>query len=182
MIPVSSFACSTSASIWRTGRVTGSAKRPRKRPASCAAARFATTSSLAASSTTVWISASIRVAPLRCSAARTRTGRGTRRCSHNSSTLHAARELTSEDATALHTARDGLRRTSHIASAETIGKDQMAGSDHPDHQLVTRYVQNRDSADWAILVGKIIMAQPFPPLGAVEGAKVRVATLGQNPF
>jgi hypothetical protein len=49
-----------------------------------------------------------------------------------------------------------------IASAETIGKDQTAGSDHPDHQLVTRYVQNRDSANSAIFVGKIIMAQPSP--------------------
>ena len=37
-IPASSFACSTSASKWRTGRATRSARRPRKRPASCAAA------------------------------------------------------------------------------------------------------------------------------------------------
>jgi hypothetical protein len=30
------------------------------------------------------------------------------------------------------------------------------------------------------IVGKIIMAQTSPPLGAVERAKVMVATLGQN--
>jgi hypothetical protein len=30
----------------------------------------------------------------------------------------------------------------------------MAGSAHPDHQLVTRYVQNRDSVDSAIFGGK----------------------------
>ena len=38
----------------------------------------------------------------------------------------------------------------------------MARSDQPDHQLVTRYEQNPDSADWAIFMGKIIMAQPSP--------------------
>jgi hypothetical protein len=48
------------------------------------------------------------------------------------------------------------------ASAETTGKGQTAGSAHPDHQLVTRYVQNRDSVDWEIFVEKIIMAQPSP--------------------
>ena len=52
-----------------------------------------------------------------------------------------------------------------IASAETIGKDQSPGSDHPDHQLVTRY-------------GKNNYVTTLPPLGAVEGAKVTVATLG----
>jgi hypothetical protein len=31
-------------------------------------------------------------------------------------------------------------------------------------------------------LGKIITSPPSPPLGAVEGAKVTVATLGQNPF
>ena len=65
-------------------KVTRSARRSSKRPASRAAARPLATSSLAASSTTAWISASIRVARSRCSAARTRTGRATRRCSHSS--------------------------------------------------------------------------------------------------
>ncbi len=56
----------------------------RIRTASCAAARSASTSSSAASSTTVWTSGSIRAAPSRCSAARTRTARATRRCSRSS--------------------------------------------------------------------------------------------------
>ena len=84
----------------------------------------------------------------------------------NATPLQAASDaspsLTSADATALHAARNGLREPVTIASAETIGKDQTAGSDPPDHQLVTRYVQNRDLVDWAIFVGKIIMAQPTP--------------------
>ncbi len=49
-----------------------------------------------------------------------------------------------------------------IASAETIGKDQTAGSAHPAHQLVTRYEQNHELAEVAIFIGKIIMAPPSP--------------------
>ena len=55
-----------------------------------------------------------------------------------------------------------------IASAETIGKDQMAGSARPDHQLVTRYVQNRDSVDWAIFGGRNNYGTTLPPLGAAH--------------
>ena len=55
-----------------------------------------------------------------------------------------------------------------IASAETIGKDQTAGSDHPDHQLVTRYMRNRDSVDWAIFRGKNNYGTTLPPLDAVH--------------
>ena len=70
----------------------GYAKRKanRRRTASCAAARSATTSSSAASSTTAWISASIRAAPSRSSAARIRTGRGTRRCLRSACTSGSA--------------------------------------------------------------------------------------------
>jgi hypothetical protein len=47
----------------------------------------------------------------------------------------------------------------------------MARSDQPDHQLVTRYEQNPDSADWAIFMGKIIMAQPSPLSALSRGPK-----------
>ena len=36
------------------------------------------------------------------------------------------------------------------------------GSDHPDHQLVTRYEQNHELAEVAIFVGQIIMSPPSP--------------------
>jgi hypothetical protein len=62
-----------------------------------------------------------------------------------------------------------------IASAETIGKDQTAGSDRPAHQLVTRYAQNRDSVDWAISEAKIIMAQPSPLSALCTANEVAVA-------
>ena len=65
-----------------------------------------------------------------------------------------------------------------IPSAETIGKDQTGGSDHPDHQLVTPYMQNRDSAKWGNFRGENNYGTTLPPLVAVEGAKVVVATLG----
>ena len=68
-----------------------------------------------------------------------------------------------------------------LESAETIGKDQTAESDHPAHQLVTRYVQNRDSLDWAIFVGKIIMAQPSPLL-ALSSPKSRWPRSGRIRF
>jgi hypothetical protein len=47
----------------------------------------------------------------------------------------------------------------------------MARSDQPDHQLVTRYEQNPDSADWVIFMGKIIMAQPSPLSALSRGPK-----------
>jgi hypothetical protein len=63
-----------------------------------------------------------------------------------------------------------------IASAETIGKDQMAGSARPDHQLVTRYVQNRDSVNRPVFVAKIIMAHPSPLSAPFAAYAVAVAT------
>jgi hypothetical protein len=38
----------------------------------------------------------------------------------------------------------------------------MASSAGQTHQLVTHYVENRDSANWAIFMGKIIMSPPSP--------------------
>ena len=79
--------------VRRDGRLEGlrqARRASRRRTASCAAARSATTSSSAASSTTAWTSASIRAAPSRSSAARIRTGRGTRRCLRSACTNGSA--------------------------------------------------------------------------------------------
>ena len=79
--------------VRRDDRLEGLREAPqglREGTASCAAARSATTSSSAASSTTAWTSASIRAAPSRCSAARIRTGRGTRPCSRSWCTSSSA--------------------------------------------------------------------------------------------
>ena len=66
-----------------------------------------------------------------------------------------------------------------------LGRDQAAENDYPAHQLVTRYMQNRDSPDWAIFVGKIIVA-PSCPLSALcianEVVPAIEAGLRQNPF
>jgi len=58
------------------------------------------------------------------------------------------------DATPLQDDDDAFEFAVTIASAETIGKDQTAEMDHPDHQLVTRYAQNHELAEVAIFVGQ----------------------------
>ena len=88
---------------------------------------------------------------------RRRPAEGATRCTRNTSPSVATEDVM----------RCTPRVTGHgepvtIASAERIGKDQTAGSAHPDHELVTRYAQNRNSVDWAIFMDKIIMAQPSP--------------------
>jgi hypothetical protein len=66
---------------------------------------------------------------------------------------------------------------SALLDRATLGRlgGPSSRNDHPDHHLVTRYTQNRDSGNWAIFVGKIIMSPPSPLSARCAANEVTVA-------